>query len=237
MPSTKLFETYIIHSRPFRDSSAIVDCLSAEHGLLSLVARGVKKPRSRWYSYMQPFMLLEMGWMGRSELKTLTHVEAQSLYPKLTGAKIKLGLYINELLMRLCVAMDPHPQLFQLYDAALTNLCQSDDAIDNEISLRAFEYQLLAELGYGFDLQKEIVPELLYGFEPGVGVVEAKILRGSEYVVVSGASILALQQQQFTSAALLLEAKKMMRAILGYYLGNKPLQSRKLFYSRKVEKV
>ncbi len=237
MPSTKLFETYIIHSRPFRDSSAIVDCLSKEHGLLSLVARGVKKPRSRWYSYMQPFMLLEMGWMGRSELKTLTHVEAQSLYPKLSGSKIKLGLYINELLMRLCVEMDPHPQLFELYDAALTSLCQSDDAILNEISLRAFEYQLLAELGYGFDLQKEIVPELLYGFEPGVGVVEAKILRGSESVVVSGASILALQHQQLVSAALLLEAKKLMRAILGYYLGNKPLQSRKLFYSRKTEKV
>ncbi|WP_259567004.1 DNA repair protein RecO [Candidatus Berkiella aquae] len=226
----------MIHSRPFRDSSAILDCLSAEHGLMSVVAKGVKKPRSRWHSYVQPFMLLQMGWIGKSELKTLTQVEAQTLYPKLTGPNIKLGLYINELLVRLCAEMDPHPQLFQIYDATLTKIAASDDAVVQEMSLREFEYQLLAELGYGFDLEKEIMPELLYGFEPGVGVVEAKILRGPEQVVVSGASILALQQQQFSTAAQLLEAKKLMRSILSYYLGNKPLQSRKLFYTQRTSK-
>lgn len=232
-----MIEAYIIHSRPFRDSSAILDCLSAENGLMSVVARGIKKPRSRWYSYAQPFMLLQMDFIGKSDLKTLTHVEAVALYPKLTGAKIKLGLYINELLVRLCVEMDPHPELFHIYDATLTKLSNSENAVDEETSLREFEYQLLAELGYGFDLEKEIVPELLYGFEPGVGIVEAKILRGPEHVVVSGACILALQHQQFDSAAQRLEAKKLMRSILHYYLGNKPLQSRKLFFTAKTESL
>lgn len=229
-----LYDAYIIHSRPFRDSSAILDCISAEHGLISVVARGIKRPRSRWYSYAQPFMRLHMAWIGKSELKTLTQVEANALYPKLAGVKIKLGFYINELLIRLFAEMDPHPQLFDIYDVTLTKLAQSDNPIDDEITLREFEYQLLAELGYGFDLEKEIFPELLYGFEPGVGVVEAKILRG-EQVVVSGASILALQRQQFDSPTERLEAKKLMRSILNYYLGNKPLQSRKLFYSRPLE--
>jgi len=228
-------DAYILHSRPFRDSSAILDCISAEHGLISVVARGIKRPRSRWYSYAQPFMRLHMTWIGKGELKTLTQVEADALYPKLMGVKIKLGFYINELLIRLFAEMDPHPQLFEIYDTALIKIAQSDNSIDDETSLREFEYQLLAELGYGFDLEKEIVPELLYSFEPGVGIVEAKILRGPEQVVVSGASILALAHQQFDSAAQRLEAKKLMRFILHYYLGNKPLQSRKLFYSAPSE--
>ncbi|MGE3320325.1 MAG: DNA repair protein RecO [Candidatus Berkiella sp.] len=230
-----LFESYIIHSRAFRDSSAILDCLSAEHGLISVVARGIKKPRSRWYSYAQPFMRLQMACQGKGELKTLTHVEASILYPTLIGSKIKLGLYINELLHRLCVQMDPHPQLFHIYDETLTHIAQSSKAHEEEMALRAFEYQLLAELGYGIDQQKEIVPELLYGFEPGTGLVEAKILTSEAQVVVSGASILALAGQQFNSATELLEAKKLMRCILNYYLGNKPLQSRKLFFKAPLE--
>jgi DNA repair protein RecO (recombination protein O) len=225
-----LVETYIIHTRPFRDSSAILDCLSREHGLVSLVARGVKKPRSRWYGYIQPFILLQMAWMGKSELKTLTHVEAEVVYPRLNGSKIKIGLYINELLIRLCAHMDPHPQLFHIYDTTLKQIANSTSDINNECILRQYEYLLLEELGYGLDLQEEIVPELLYGFEPGIGIVEAKILRG-EQVVVSGASILALKHQQFDTPNKLQEAKKLMRTILGYYLGNKPLQSRKLFFS------
>ncbi len=230
-----MVDAYILHSRPFRDSSAILDCISAEHGLISVVAKGIKRPRSRWYSYAQPFMRLEMTWIGKGELKTLTQVEAESLYPKLMGVKIKLGLYMNELLIRLFAEMDPHPELFAIYDTTLTKIAKSNCPADDETNLREFEYQLLAELGYGFDLEKEIVPELLYGFEPGVGIVEAKILRGPEQVVVSGASILALANQQFDSEAQRLEAKKLMRSILHYYLGNKPIQSRKLFYHKPTE--
>ena len=51
---------YILHSRPYRDSSLLLEALTAEQGRISLVARGARR-RSRGGSagaLLQPLPLL-----------------------------------------------------------------------------------------------------------------------------------------------------------------------------------
>src|SRR5687767_3179362 len=114
---------YILHTRPFRETSALLECFSYQHGLVTVVARGVKRPRSQWYALAKPFLLLHLAWIGKGELKTLTQLEIQEgISPLLSGNKIKLGLYLNELLIRLLQRFDPHPGLFTIYDEILRQL-------------------------------------------------------------------------------------------------------------------
>ncbi len=232
----ELAKAYVLHSRPFKDSSALVDCFSEEHGLLTLIAKGAKRPRSRLQGLLQPFMLLSISWVGKSELKTLTQIEAQALYPKLHAQKVLLGLYLNELLMRLLQYQDAHPELFCEYDNTINRLAQSSTESEQQLILRQFELKLLAEIGYGLDLQHDgrtgasISPELLYGYDPQLGVFETSSMGSIEkQLCVSGASLIALDRGLCENETQARECKKLMRFVLAHYLGNKPLQSRKLF--------
>lgn len=230
---------YILHTRPFKDSSAVIEFFSKEAGILSLVAKGARRPRSRLYSLLQPFMLLQVSWVGRGELKTLTHVDAEVFYAKLREQKILLGLYLNELLIRLLQRMDPHPKLFDYYDVLLNSLALTQNRLEQQALLRGFELNLLAELGYGLDLSMDakthapIEPELLYSYDPTVGLYETStMIQDSSPLAVSGACIISLHKRTFATAVELNEAKKLMRSIISYYLGNKSLQTRKLFQSQ-----
>ncbi len=232
----ELAAAYIIHIRPFKDSSALLECLSEMHGLVTLIAKGAKRPRSRMQGLIQPFIPLQLGWVGKGELKTLTQIEAQVLYPKLVGHNILLGLYLNELLIRLLQRHDPHPQLFQDYDHAISTLASSTSDLERQFILRQFELKLLAELGYGLDLTcdvktgEEISPDLLYSYDPTVGIFEtSSFISTQQQLAVSGASIIALHKGVCEIESELKEIKKLMRFVLAHYLGNKPIQSRKLF--------
>ncbi|MEP5568378.1 MAG: DNA repair protein RecO, partial [Halioglobus sp.] len=146
--------TYILHSRPYRDTSLILEVLCAEHGRISLVSKGARR-RTKGGSnaaLLQPFVPLLLSFSGRSEMKTLTHVEAAGVAPQLRGERLFSGMYMNELLMRLLHRHDPHPQLFAAYGAALGELA---DAAPVEATLRRFELGLLEELGYGFSLLED----------------------------------------------------------------------------------
>jgi len=232
--TTELNPAYILHIRPFKDSSALLDCLSYQHGIVSLVARGAKRPRSQWRGLMQPFIPLQMGWIGRGELKTLTQLEAEKISPKLTGTNILLGLYLNELLLRLLQRFDPHPQLYHDYDTTIHAISVLQNGDEQQFILRQFELKLLAELGYGLDLtcdaktQEKLAPELLYTYDPNIGIIENSDNLSKEQIVVSGASIIALHNGHFDSAQLR-EMKKLMRFVLAHHLGDKPIQSRRLF--------
>ena len=166
---------FVLHQRAFQETSALIECFTQDHGIVALVARGVKRPRSRWYGAMQPFLLLQIDWVGKTDFKTLTQVEAQGLQPALRGAHIRIGMYLNELLLRLLHRGDPHPAVFQAYHEtllAIGALDQTDgDQQQQETLLRRFELLLLADLGYGLDFNCE--PDLLYCYEPDRGLIEA----------------------------------------------------------------
>lgn len=229
----QLVPAYLLHQRPYRESSALLEMFTASHGRVALVARGVRSPRSRRRGELQPFRALRLSWNARSELGTLTAVEADGTPLSFKGTVLYSAFYMNELLLRLLARHDPHPGLYMLYQASLQNFAHG---LDVEPVLRLFEKRLLQELGYGLLLDCEaetgepVQQERYYDYqlESGPVVAEGKSAQG---FIFKGASLIALDQETMTTAEALRDAKRLTRAALNLYLGNKPLKSRELFRS------
>lgn len=140
---------YVLHSRAYRESSALVDFLTPQ-GRLRAVLRGA---RGKAGSLARPFIPLELETRGRGELKNVGRLEAAGIPNLLSGEALFSGLYLNELLIRVLPAEDPHPVIFEQYAMTILALAQGRAL---EPLLRAFEWRLLDELGYGFALDSDV---------------------------------------------------------------------------------
>jgi DNA repair protein RecO (recombination protein O) len=231
----ELVPAYLLHQRPYRESSALLEMFTESHGRVGLVARGVRSPKSRQRGELQPFRSLRLSWNARGELGTLTAVEADGPLHSFKGTALYSVFYLNELLLRLLARHDPHPGLYMAYQASLQNFAHGFEV---EPVLRLFEKRLLQELGYGLLLDYEIEmgepvqPELYYEYqlESGPVITSGEAAQG---FVFKGSSLLALSQERMTTAEVLRDAKRLTRAALNLYLGDKPLKSRELFRSLK----
>ncbi|MGC8384763.1 DNA repair protein RecO [Pseudomonas aeruginosa] len=107
--------TYVLHSRPYKETSALVDFFTPL-GRLRAVLRGA---RGKAGALARPFVPLEAEWRGRGELKTVARLESAGVPNLLNGQALFSGLYLNELLIRLLPAEDPQPEIFAHYAATL----------------------------------------------------------------------------------------------------------------------
>jgi len=233
MARVELQPAYVLHRRAYRDSSMLVEAFSAEHGRVSLVARGGNR-RARGGSMaalLQPFVPLLLSWSGRAELKTLGRAEIAGGQHRLAGTRLYSGLYLNELLMRLLHRHDPHPQLFATYSTAL---CALAGAAAVDTTLRRFELGLLDELGYRVELTADgrsgqaIAPGAWYRFDHDHGLVcvdDPVQYAGRSY---RGTEVLSMAEGDFLGAARL-PARALLREVLAVHLGEAPLRSRDLF--------
>ncbi len=225
--------SYILHSRPYRDSSALLEVLTAEYGRISLVARGARR-RSRGGSssaLLQPFTPLLLSFSGRAELKTVTATEAVGSALTLRGERMFSGLYVNELLVRLLHQHDAHPQLFAAYAATLQALA-GNEVVDTV--LRHFEFTLLHELGYSFDLAVDgssgaaVREDLWYHYHPDFGMVARGDTLDQARTAFAGSDLLIMAGGEF-GGPVRLAAKRLLRQALATHLGSTPVRSRDLF--------
>ena len=236
---------YVLHQKPYRDSSALVDIFTPEHGRVALVANGIKRSTSKIKGLIQPFFPLLVSWSGRGDLFTLNSVEAQGQALMLQQQCLASGLYINELIMRLTQRRESQVELFSTYDQILRTLQKLNQLPKNNFelqnALRQFELKLLYSLGYGLELNEDvnngaaIDSEQVYDYQLEVGPIclghsEDQQVYG---IKISGDTLLALANDQLLSKLdsprVFYEAKQLMRFVLDRYLGEKPLMSRQLF--------
>src|SRR5215469_10924426 len=114
-----LAPAYILHHRPYRDTSRILEVITRDHGRLSLFARGVRGPKAKLASILQPFQMLLLSWSGRGDAAQLTGAESAQPAPPLPAACLMAAFYLNELLMKLTTRHDPLPALFDTYHETL----------------------------------------------------------------------------------------------------------------------
>ena len=217
---------YVLHTRPWRETSLIVDCISYRHGRVGLVARGARRQASALKTRLVPFQPLLLSWYGKGELKTLHGAEWQGGALALRGHALMCGFYLNELLLRLLPAGDAHERLFETYARTLEAL---NVAAEIEPVLRRFELDLLTELGYAQPLAHTAAggaldPGRRYGFEPGVGVVGPPT-DGPDF---TGRTLLELAAGDLSNPVTLAEGKLLLRSLIAHYLGDKPLATRQL---------
>jgi DNA repair protein RecO (recombination protein O) len=169
-----------------------------------------------------------LGWTQKSDLGTLTAADQVASPPALQGQALYCGLYLNELLMRLLHRGDPHAEVFERYRHALSELASESPP---QPLLRLFEKHLLEAIGYAMLLDREadsgvdILPQGWYDYHPQRGPV---MVPGPGKGRISGAALLALHGESLP-AEHLPELRVLMRKVISYHLGDKPLASLFLF--------
>ena len=217
---------FVLHGRPWRETSLIVDVLSRQHGRQGLVARGARRQTSGLKARLIPFQPLTLSWFGKGPLRTLHAAEWQGGGLMLRGHALMCGFYLNELLLRLLPEGDAHEALFDRYVATLFAL---DGQTDVEPVLRRFELDLLSELGYAQPLGHlpdggDLEPARRYGYRVGEGVAAL----GSDETGYLGKTLGDLARGDMSDPTTLAEGKLLMRGLLAHYLGDKPLATRQL---------
>jgi len=221
---------FILHQRVFRESSFLLDIFSRDHGRISLVAKGVRKQKRSQAGLLQIYQPLLLSWQGKRDLQTLTAVEPNGPAYLLRAESALCGLYINELMMKLLPLGESESNLYIDYQKALFGL---QEALQNEITLRLFEKQLLSHLGYGLVLDQDVETgepiddgkDYYYVADEGLYCWQT----GQQRNRISGRSLQHLVTEQDFDEKSLNEIKQLMRMVIHFYLGDKPLQSRELF--------
>lgn len=223
-------EAYLLHAYPYSETSLILDVFARDHGRVSILARGARRPRSALRGVLISFQPLELGWFGGGEVKTLAKAEWQGGVPLLQGRCLLLGYYLNELLLKLLPREDAHPALYAAYAQALAALAHGgSDAPE----LRRFEKSLLKELGYGLTLDREandgtpVRPEGEYLYLVERGPVAASSRDG--VTAIRGKTLLDIEADDYRDPRTLAEGKQLMRKLFNHYLGGQVLQSRRVF--------
>ena len=222
---------FVLHARPYRETSLLLEILSRDHGRISLIARGVRGARSRTpRALLQPAVPLHLSWSGQGELATLSAVDAGGAPLAFAGDALLCSLYLNELVARLLPRNDPHPGVFAAYAATLERL-HGRTAL--AWHLRRFERDLLGDLGYGLvldhegdsevpiDAHRDYAYRLDSGPLPWQGPSDGLRLRGS--------ALLALAADREPDAEDLIALRRLLRALIAHHLDGPALRAWSLF--------
>ena len=236
--NTENEKAYVLHKRDYRESSHLVDLFSRDYGRLRAVAKGARGKRKLGGHQLQAFTPLAISWRGKGELKSLTGVETSGSSATLQGESLYIGLYLNELLVRLLPEYVPHENLFDRYNDLIAQLGANTDP---EPLLRRFELLLLEEIGYGFDLTTELAENRpimageTYHFRSDQGFIRVDAFSDqSKENGFEGEYLLAMAADDFQSVEVRRCAKRLLRSALQAQLGERPLLSRQLFRQARV---
>lgn len=224
----ELQQAYVLHARPFKDTSLILDCFTEDYGRIAVLAKGARSAKSRQRQLCQPFTAVSVSWQGKSDLKTMIGIEARSLPVSLKANYLYSGLYLNELLTRLLPERDPYPETYRRYHMALSQLALGEVL---EPVLREFELGLLFDMGYAVSFEtdhsgEQLIESAYYLWREQDGWQRAPTESTTGF---RGHSLLEIGRHDWSDATTCLQAKALTRMLLKPLLGNRPLNSRKLF--------
>lgn len=219
---------FVLHARPWRESSVLVEVLSVEQGRLGLLARGLASPKRHLLrAALQPWQQIRFDAELRGELATLRHAEALDAAPRLQGDAALAGFYVHELLIRLLARHDPHPGAVVAYAQLRARLASGQPPA---WPLRQFERDLLQALGVGLPLSvtaegEALDPQRAYRVEADAGLIPA--LRSGEGAL--GEAWMALEADACPPPDLLRSLRGAMRDWLRQHLGGRPLEAWRLY--------
>ena len=228
---------FVLHTRPWSETSLLLDVFTQESGRIRLIAKGARARRSNLKGALQPFVPLLIRFGGRGEVKTLRGAEAVSLALPLNGISLYSGLYVNELLARVLEQETRFSDLFFDYLHCIQELAGSDGT--PEPALRRFELALLGHLGYGVDFLhcagtgEAVSDSMTYLYREEKGFIASMVINNSSF---TGYQLKALAERTFAEVDTLRAAKRFTRMALKPYLQGKPLKSRELFRQWAIKK-
>lgn len=221
---------YVLHSRPYRENQLIVDLLTETEGKVSATVFVGQSKRSIKKALLQPFLPLKVTLKSQNNFKQIKHVDSKGKSFPLVKNGLYSAFYINELLIRLLNEQIECRKLFSQYQESLSALTSSDNL---NSKLRTFELALLEELGLSFDFSpvfEHDVSHFYYIAEQGfVPIYQASPKDLAKCFAKPHLEDIASQSCLTEGSPSANTFKLLMRQVINQLLGNKPLNSRKLF--------
>tara|TARA_B100000161_G_scaffold211260_1_gene156134 strand:- start:248 stop:925 length:678 start_codon:yes stop_codon:yes gene_type:complete len=222
---TNLQQAYVIHSRPYKETSLIVTFLTENKGKITAVAKGAKRKKSRFSGNLEPFQCLNIDYRGKSDLKSLVIAEPCEVFEDFSGSEnLYSAFYINELINYLIAQADESIEIFNTYKKCISNL-KKDNSV--EIILREFELSILTILGYeinffsDYDGNEPIISNLRYKYLPQSGFVKSE--KGYDGKILN-----EINERKFSKDSLR-ACKEINRTTINYYFEELNIKSRIFF--------
>lgn len=148
-------EGIILSRTPYGEADRIITVLTPEQGKLRLMARGVRKPKSKLAGGIELFSVSDLTYMqGRGEIGTLISTRLVTYYANIVKdiGRVQLGYDVIKMLSR-ATEDQPEPDYFELLQQAFQAL---DDAQINIDLIRLwFESRLLYLAGHSPNLHTD----------------------------------------------------------------------------------
>jgi DNA repair protein RecO (recombination protein O) len=212
-----LDQGFVLHARPFRENSRILELVTRDAGRVAVLARGRA-------GTLRPFLLLDLAWRGRGELPNLTVGEERRAFP-LSGRAMVCALYLNELVLRLFPRDMNAGEVVAILQHAYQGLLTPGRP---ENALRAAEWSLLCLLDSGLEHVSGATLDAdtyyLYRSEEGLSEAVAAPVPGA----LSGAALLALATGSGLSDNDQRAARDFMRRLIDEHLSGREIQTRRL---------
>ncbi len=145
-------EAVVLRSIRYGEADRILHLYSKTRGRIGAIAKGARKPRSRFGGRLEPFFRLDlMLHEGRSDLLTVTGVATLDGYPRLrsSGPALNAGARACDAVLRLLDSAEPNSPAYNLLCRYLGLL--DDPAADRAASLEtALAFRLKLALAAGF---------------------------------------------------------------------------------------
>lgn len=110
-------EAVVLRSIRYGEADRILHLYSRDRGRIGAIAKGARKPKSRFGGRLEPFFRLDlMLHEGRSDLMTVTGVATVDGYPRLraSGSALNAGARACDAVLRLLDAAEPNPPAYNL---------------------------------------------------------------------------------------------------------------------------
>ena len=152
-------EAVVLRSIRYGEADRILHLYSSTRGRIGAIAKGVRKPRSRFGGRLEPFFRLDLILHeGRGELMTVTAAHTIAAHPNLRADGPALGAAARacDAVLRLCETEDPNPAAYNLLCRYLAILDGSeslagDGCADGAAGLStALAFRLKLALATGF---------------------------------------------------------------------------------------
>ena len=111
----ELEAAWLLSQKPYRETSELLEVLTAGHGRIGLIAKGQRGPKAKQRGGLTMFRPLLLSWLERGDLGTMIAAEAAGPGIELPGERLFHGWYLNELLLKLLVRHDPQPAIHRDY--------------------------------------------------------------------------------------------------------------------------
>ena len=161
-------DAVVLRAIEYSETSLIVTLFTRRHGQLTVMAKGARRPKSRFGSALQPMAYVQVVYYYKPErgLQTLTESAHVHVLNGISNsmAGITAGLRMVELVRALTEDAEQNALLFNVLVQSLLRLNEAEAHAANVLPY--FQLRLAAVLGFSPDVRREAVQAL--GDEGGV---------------------------------------------------------------------